>query len=101
MNDRKRKALEAAGFRVGTASEFLGMDEADRKFVEFRLAIVRAVHRLRTEKKMSQRELAERIGSSQPRVARIEAGSPGVSLDLAAKALFALGGGLDDLKTPR
>lgn len=100
MDRHEREALEAAGFRVGTAAEFLGMDDADRKLVEFRLAIVRAVYRLRTAQNLSQQALAERIGSSQPRVARIEAGAPGVSLDLAAKALFALGGGLDDLRPP-
>jgi transcriptional regulator with XRE-family HTH domain len=97
MNRTEREALEAAGFRVGTAAEFLGMDESDRKYVEFRLSIVRAVHRLRTAQNLSQQALADRIGSSQPRVAKIEAGAPGVSLDLAARALFALGGGLDDL----
>jgi len=35
--------------------------------------------------------LPKRIGSSQSRVAKIEAGDPSVSVDLILKALFALG----------
>jgi hypothetical protein len=40
------------------------------------------------------------LKSSQSRVAKIEAGTAGVSLDLLFRALFAVGGGLADLTPP-
>jgi hypothetical protein len=38
------------------------------------------------------------LKTSQPRVAKIEAGSSDVSLDLMFRSLFALGGRLKDLR---
>ncbi len=46
---------------------------------------------LRSRKRLSQVELAKRIGSSQLRVAKIEAADPSVSLDLVVRSLIALG----------
>ncbi len=40
---------------------------------------------------MTQTVLAEKIGSSQSRIARTEKGDPQVSLDLLIRALFATG----------
>jgi transcriptional regulator with XRE-family HTH domain len=40
---------------------------------------------------ITQYELARQIGSSQSRVAKMEAASPDVSLDLICRALLALG----------
>lgn len=40
---------------------------------------------------LSQAELAERLKSSQSRIAKVEAADPTVSADLLLRALFALG----------
>ncbi len=97
MDKETRKALEAAGFLVEEdATAFLGLTEEERQLVELRLAVSRAVRRLREAKHLTQQQLARKIGSSQSRVAKIEAGADDVSLDLSFKALFAVGG-LDDL----
>jgi predicted transcriptional regulator len=40
---------------------------------------------------LSQSDLAKRIGSSQSRVAKMEAGDPSVTLDLLIRTLLALG----------
>jgi len=45
--------------------------------------------------RLSQQAVAKRLGSSQSRVAKMEAGDPSVSLDLLIRALLALG------ETPR
>jgi DNA-binding XRE family transcriptional regulator len=100
MDARKRKALEAAGFRIGDAGDFLGLTEEERRLVEVRLAVSRAVRRLREDRGLTQQQLAERLGSSQSRVAKIEAGAADVSLDLLFRSLFALGGRLADVTTP-
>lgn len=97
MENRKRKALEAAGFRLGDAEEFLGLSPEERRLVELRLAVSRAVRRLRQKRRLTQHELAARLGSSQSRVAKLEAGAGDVSLDLLFRSLFAVGGKLRDL----
>ena len=61
----------------------------------------RQVRALREKRRLSQQQLAARIQSSQSRVAKIEAATPGVSLDLAFRGLFAVGGKLSDLVATR
>ena len=50
-----------------------------------------AVPRGGKKQRLSQAKLAIRIKSSQPRVAKIEAGDPSVSIDLMIRTLLALG----------
>lgn len=100
MNDTKRKTLEAAGYRVGDVAEFLGLTEEERALVELRAAVSAAIHRLRKERHLTQVELAELLHSSQSRVAKIEAGSGDVSLDLMFRSLFAVGGQAADVLNP-
>jgi DNA-binding XRE family transcriptional regulator len=100
MDKTKRKALEAAGFRVGTVQEFLGLTDEENQIVELRVAIALRVRALRRKLNLTQEQFAKRIGSSQSRVAKLEAGSPDVSLDLMFRGFFAAGGRLADLTTP-
>jgi len=87
---RKRR-LAAAGWRVGSASQFLGLTEPEAALVELKLVLADALRRSRAARGLSQTELAERMRSSQSRVAKIEAGDPCVSLDLIIRALIAAG----------
>jgi DNA-binding XRE family transcriptional regulator len=98
MRIGKRKALEAAGFRIGDATDFLGLTAEEKALVELRVAVGQQVRSLREKRRLSQQQLAERIQSSQSRVAKIEAATPGVSLDLAFRGFFAVGGKVSDLK---
>lgn len=91
MNADKRKRLEDAGFRVGTVADFLGLTPEENELVEIKVALSAALRKQRGEGKLSQSSLAEKIGSSQSRIAKIEAGDPHVSLDLMVKALVASG----------
>ena len=97
MDRKKQNALEAAGFRIGDAEDFLGLTQEERRLVELRVAVSRAVRRLRERKHLTQQQLAAKLKSSQSRVAKIEAASADVSLDLLFRGLFAVGGKLDDL----
>ena len=97
MEPRKQKALEAAGFQVGDAADFLELTDEERSLVELRLAVSRAIRERRKGLNLSQAQVAARMKSTQARVAKIEAGDPGVSLDLMFSGLFAVGGGLADL----
>ncbi|HVS37411.1 MAG TPA: helix-turn-helix transcriptional regulator [Gemmataceae bacterium] len=97
MDKETRGRLEAAGFRVGDAEDFLGLTDEERRLVELRLAASRAVRRRREERGVTQLELARKLKSSQSRVAKIEAGAADVSLDLLIRALFVAGGEVADL----
>jgi hypothetical protein len=95
MNEGKKRRLEAAGFKVGTTDEFLKLTPEESALVSLRLTLARRVRRHRLEGKFSQVELARRIGSSQSRVAKLEAADSEVSLDLLFRAFFAMGGYVD------
>jgi predicted XRE-type DNA-binding protein len=100
MDMQKRKALEAAGFRFGDAADFLELTEEERMLVELRVKLAQAIRRRRELSDLSQKQVAARIKSSQPRVAKIEAAAPDVSLDQMFRGLFAVGGKVEDLVTP-
>ena len=94
MKKEKRDSLEAAGHQFVSVKDFLGLSEEENQIVELRVAISRRLRRLRETHNLTQAELAARIHSSQSRVAKIEAGTAGVSLDLMIRGFFAAGGKL-------
>jgi len=91
MDPIKRQRLEANGWRVGDAADFLSLTSAEAELVELKLALTQRLKQLRTSQQISQEVLAKRMKSSQSRVAKIEAGDPSVSLDLIVRALFSTG----------
>lgn len=56
-----------------------------------KLALARQVRELREKNKLSQVELAERVGTKQPAIARLESGRVVPRLDLLQKIARALG----------
>ena len=97
MDARKRKKLEAAGWRVGSADEFLGLTPEEVALIDLKLSLASLVRSVRQRSGLSQQTLAARLGSSQSRVAKLEAGDTSVSLDLLVKAALAAGAGKTDL----
>ena len=91
MKETKRKKLEAKGWRIGTAKDFLGMSNEEEAYVNLRLKLAEGLKARRQSRGITQVGLARTIKSSQSRVAKMEAGDPTVSLDLLVKSLFALG----------
>ena len=102
MSKTKTKAKAVAKPQVyATAGELLVLSTEDRYMVELRVAVSYGVRQLREKTGLTQADLAVKIESSQARVARIETTSRGVSLDLAFRAYFALGGTLEELNATR
>lgn len=97
MKQSKRKKLEAAGWAVGSAQEFLGLSDADAALIDLKLALSRSLRDRRQRRGVSQVELAKRLQSSQSRVAKMEAGDPSVSMDLLVSSLLVLGASEADL----
>ena len=71
MKNTKRAKLEAAGWAVGSVKEFLGLSEAESAIIDMKLALSRSLRERRTKQGLSQVQLAERLQSSQSRVAKM------------------------------
>jgi hypothetical protein len=91
MKDETRKGLEASGWKVGAAEEFLKLTAAEATLVEMKLALSGGLRALRLERGLRQADVARAIGSSQSRVAKMEAADPSVSMDLLVRTLLRLG----------
>jgi len=92
MDAKKQKALQAAGWKVGDAADFLEMDAQERQLLDARVQLALAVRRQRQASHLSQKELGVRLKTSQPRVAKIERAASDVSMDQLVRALAAAGG---------
>ena len=91
MDKNKRKRLEAAGWKVGTIQEFLGLSDEEVEYIEVKYQLSKRLLERRRSKKLTQVQMARMIKSSQSRVAKMESGDPSVSIDLIVRSLIALG----------
>lgn len=91
MRSTKKKRLEAKGWKVGTAGEFLQLSPEESAYIEMKLALSKNLQERRKDKSLTQKQLARLLKSSQSRVAKMETGDPSVSLDLLIRSLLALG----------
>jgi hypothetical protein len=97
MNRTKRAKLEAAGWTIGSVKDFLELTQVETALIEMKLALSRSLRNRRTKLGLSQVQVAERLRSSQSRVAKMEAGDPSVSMELLVSALLVLGANSTDL----
>lgn len=97
MKNAKRAKLTAAGWAVGSVKQFLGLSESDEALINMKLGLSRSLRARRQQEGLSQVQLAERLRSSQSRVAKMEAGDPSVSMDLLVSSLLLLGATSADL----
>lgn len=91
MNKTKTECLKKAGWKVGTAQEFLGLTDEESALIEMKLALARSLKERRLTQDMTQGELAKQLGSSQSRVAKMEAADATVSMELLVRSLLLLG----------
>ena len=91
MDSKKKAKLKAKGWAIGDASDFLGLSPEESRYIELKLDLSQSLKAERLKNNVTQVELAKLLGSSQSRVAKMEAGDPAVSVDLLLKALLTLG----------
>lgn len=91
MKASKKKKLEAAGWKVGTTAEFLGLSDAEEMLVNMKIALAKQVKAMRQEKGITQQRLAKLIGSSQSRIAKLETADRSVSIELLIRSLASMG----------
>lgn len=97
MDSDTRKRLRAAGWAVGNTREFLSLSDAEIAYVDMKLALARGLREVRELRNMTQAEVADLIGSSQSRVAKMEAADASVSMDLLIRSLLKLGATEEDV----
>jgi DNA-binding transcriptional regulator YiaG len=86
----KNRKVES-GWVEGSVQDFLELSDADMLIIETRLAASRLLRATRQRNKLTQQAVAERLRTSQSRLAKMEAGDSSVSLDLLLRSLFTLG----------
>jgi len=91
MDKKIQKQLEDKGFRVGSAADFLELTPEEEAYIDIRLDFSSLVKSQRAKRGWTQEQLARAIDSSQSRIAKLEGGDPGISLDLMIKSLLRLG----------
>jgi predicted transcriptional regulator len=91
MRQDKKRRLEAKGWKVGSAKEFLGLSDEESAYIDLKMRLAEGLRNRRLRQRLSQVELARLLRSSQSRIAKMEAGDPSVSLDLLIRSLLALG----------
>ena len=97
MRESKRRRLEAKGWRIGGAPEFLCLSPEEVAFIEVKLRLADSLRQHRVRRRLTQAEAAKMLKSSQSRIAKMEAGDPSVSLDLMVRCLIGLGASAGDL----
>ena len=99
MLKTKKARLEARGWRIGSAQEFLGLSDEESAYVELRLRLAESLRLRRQKRKLSQSELAKMIRSSQSRVAKMEGGDPS-RLHRPTGSVTSRAGGLESRSGP-
>jgi ribosome-binding protein aMBF1 (putative translation factor) len=97
MDKHKKKQLQKNGWHFGSVGEFLNLTPSESEYIELRLNLAACLKRKRLNSGLSQTTLAKQTGSSQSRIAKMEAGDPSVSIDLLIRALLTLGATRDEL----
>jgi DNA-binding XRE family transcriptional regulator len=97
MYKAKIEKLNKMGWKVGSASDFLDLSAEESAYVELKVSLSRYLHEKRTKRHWTQGQLAQKIKSSQSRVAKMENGDPSVSIDLLVKSLLAMGTSKNEL----
>jgi len=93
----KRTKLEARGWKMGGAADFLELSAEEAAYIELKLKLAKRLKEARTRRGLTQEELAKRLDSSLSRVAKMETGDRSVSLDLLIKSLLTLGVSSEDI----
>lgn len=96
MDQAKKKNLENKGWKISSVSEFLDLSPEESILIEIKLALSLNLKE-RRRRLMTQAELAEKINSSQPRVAKAENGDDSVSIELLIRAMLATGATPQDI----
>ena len=96
MDKLKIKRLETKGWKIGTVKKFMELTPEEAALVEIKLALSLNL-KVRRQNLMTQTDLANKIHSSQSRIANAENGDASVSIELLIRAMLATGATPQDI----
>lgn len=97
MKRSKVKALEDAGWTVGSTEDLLGLSDDEMLMIDMKISLAKKFQALRKKTKLTQVQVAKLLHTSQSRVAKMESGDASVSMDLLVKGLLSLGANKKDV----
>lgn len=103
MDSEIKAKLAAKGVTAFSLQEGLGFTDEEYAEVEARAALriarqnIATLVQIKRKRKFTQNELAARLKTTQPMIARIESARDNVSLDLLVRAAIAAGANLQDI----
>lgn len=90
MDQKKKERLEADGWTVGSVEDFLGLTSLQAAYADLTIYLAEEIKIIRKAKGLTQTALANMMGSSQSRIAKLERADPSVSFDLLLRAFINL-----------
>ena len=96
---RGPRRIGNTGWVEGTVQDFFGLTDEEAALVTTKAALAVCLEERRRDLGWSQAVLAERLGSGQSRIAKIEAAHSSVSIDLMIRALLATGANMAQIGT--
>ena len=91
MDTKKKERLEADGWTIGSVEDFVGTTPLQLAYVDLTIYLADHLKKIRKSMGLTQTDLANLMGSSQSRIAKLERGDSSVSFDLMIRALIHLG----------
>ena len=91
IDKAKLEKLKKAGMSVTDTTYWLGLTPEESAIVDIRIKLAREVERLRHENGITQKELAESLGTKQSGIARMERNPIATTIDSLVMALLSLG----------
>ncbi len=85
INKEKQMKLEASGWKRGRVDEFLERSQEEAGFIKLKISLSCNRKERRQSLRLTQKDFARMIHSSQSRVAEMKADDPAVSIDLLVK----------------
>ncbi|MCX6752407.1 MAG: helix-turn-helix transcriptional regulator [Candidatus Nomurabacteria bacterium] len=97
MNKEQKKSIKDMTSFSDLRKKWMKDPEFKKAYddLEPEFAIVRAMIKMRLKNKMSQKDLAKKLGTKQPAIARFESGAYNPTLSFLKKLSTALGGKLE------
>ena len=92
MDAEKKKRLAAVGWVETSLEELLGLTSEEIQLIDLRRSMAHAAKEARIHAGLTQADIAKKLNTRQPSVARAEQPGKDVSLDFIARCLVAAGG---------
>jgi transcriptional regulator with XRE-family HTH domain len=92
-----RVAMKFTWLRFAQAERYRGGTRLERRILELQITAATAVREHRKRNRLRQKQLAERLGTTQARISHLERAQRGAALDLYVHAMIVMGATDDEI----